>query len=261
MEKNEVRFQTSHVIYKQRKKQTMKQERRQMLEVSELCKSYGKKTVLNNISFNIEKGRIIALVGANGAGKTTLFNIIAGLIRADTGWCRFDGIESREMIGKSLIYLPNDSYLIPFFTPRQMLMYINRICDLFLPNSDIVNTINRFNLTEFCDQKIKTLSSGMIKRTAIACTFMQNAKFIILDEPTNNIDTQTFILLKDEMNRLKSDGAIILISSHILDFVGAIADEVIFIKDGNIAKKVLTGDIDLEKQYIKLFDLPVKKEL
>lgn len=228
-----------------------------MLEVSRLCKKYGKKTVLNNISFNIEKGSITAIVGVNGAGKTTLFNIMSGLIKADAGRCRFDGIEPHEIIGKSLIYLPDDSYLIPSFTPRQMLMYINQICELCLQDYDIENTISRFNLTEFCDQKINTLSSGMTKRTAIACTFMQNAEYIILDEPTNNIDTQTVIQLKNEMNRLKSNGSIILISSHVLDFVGSIADEVIFIKGGHIAKTVLTQNNDLEKQYIELFDLSV----
>ena len=230
-----------------------------MLEVSGLCKSYGKKTILNNISFSAEKSSITAVVGANGAGKTTLFNIIAGLIKADGGRCKFGGVEPRTLIGKSFTYLPDNSYLIPFFTPRQMLMYINQICSLYLSDGDIVNIIKRFNLTDFCDQKMTALSSGMIKRTAIACAFMPNAELIILDEPTNNIDTQTVLLLKEEMNRLKNNGAIILISSHILDFVGSVADEVIFIKDGSIAKRVSPKDNDLEKEYIELFDLSITK--
>ena len=224
-----------------------------MLEVSRLTKRYGSGGGISDVSFSVPAGSAAAVVGPNGAGKSTLFNILAGILPREAGTCLLDGIKLKQLKPGEIGFLPEKSYLIPDFTPAQMLMYVNQMRELFLSNGEIEKLISLYDLEEFRNQKNKTLSQGMAKRAAMACAMMGIPRLLILDEPTNGLDTQSVILLKNALKRHKKRGAVILISSHILDFLDGVADEILFLKSGELIRAGKKTSTEIETMYRELF--------
>lgn len=226
-----------------------------MLEVRDIIKMYSNNQGVKNISFKIEKNEIVGILGPNGAGKTTTMDIIAGLYEDISGECFLDGMETtKSSTKKNISYLMDEPYLYENLTIIEFINFYINMKKCRILKFDIKELIVDFGLKVYENQKISTLSFGMKKKVALIASLVIEPKLLILDEPTNGLDTKSLIELKKYLNGLKQNGCIILISSHIIDFLNNISDRILFINNGIIIKDVrINKNTDIEREYIELF--------
>ena len=207
-----------------------------MLSVNEITKYYDEKNGIENIHFSCNNGEITAIIGPNGAGKSTLLKIMAGVLNADEGAVLIDGCDTREYENRRQIgYMPDKMELARGLTVKN---FLNMVSDYKYGGQfkkEIEQAVFAFGLTEYQNQDFHKLSMGNQRKAAIIAAFLGNPRLIILDEPTNGVDTSGIIALKQSIRAAKNTGSIIIISSHILDFISSISDNNIFLKNGRIA--------------------------
>ncbi len=204
-----------------------------MIQVKELSKSYAKLKVLDKISLDIHKGGIYAILGPNGSGKTTLLKILLGMVLPDSGQIQYnqENILKSHEYRRNLGYLPQIARFPDNLTVREM---VAMIADVREAPSNPDPLITLFGLENFRDKKLGNLSGGTRQKVNIVLTFMFDSPVIVLDEPTAGLDPVSLIKLKDLINKEKTSGKIILITSHIMSLVEELADEVFFLLEGNI---------------------------
>ncbi|HHJ7999390.1 TPA: lantibiotic protection ABC transporter ATP-binding protein, partial [Streptococcus pyogenes] len=193
-----------------------------MLKIQNLKKSYGKRTILNNVNMNIPKGKVYALIGPNGAGKSTIMKILTGLVSKTSGSIIFEGREwSRQDLRKigSIIEEP------PLY--KNLSAYDNMkvvTTMLGVSESTILPLLNKVGLGNIDKRPVKQFSLGMKQRLGIAISLINSPKLLILDEPTNGLDPIGIQELREIIESFKSEGMTIMISSHILSEVEHLAD-------------------------------------
>lgn len=219
-----------------------------MLKIQNLRKSYGKRTVLDNVNMNIPKGKVYALIGPNGAGKSTIMKILTGLINKTSGSITFEGREwSRRDLQKigSIIEEP------PLY--KNLSAYDNMkvvTTMLGISNSTILPLLNKVGLGNIDRRPVKQFSLGMKQRLGIAIALINSPKLLILDEPTNGLDPIGTQELREIIESFKSDGMTVMISSHILSEVEHLADFIGFIYEGKIVlEKEYDGSENLEELF------------
>ena len=197
-----------------------------MLKCTNLTKSYKKKCVVNNLSFNVEKGEIFAFLGSNGAGKTTTIKMILGLVGPDSGQ-----VELAE--GVRIGYSPETPYFPPFLTGCEVMDYYAGIQKIPKPGrrAEIAELLELVGL-EDNRTKVKNYSKGMLQRLALAQALLGDPDLLILDEPTAGLDALGRVEMMQLIGKLKSGGRTILINSHILNDIERICDRGIIIKKG-----------------------------
>lgn len=224
-----------------------------MLIVKEITKIYGEQAGIREMSFSAADGDVIAVIGPNGAGKSTLLKIIAGVLKADTGSAWIGDLNTADYsTRKSIGYMPEDYELSHKLTARCFLYMISDYKYEGKFKADIDKAIVDFRLAQSVDKPFAKLSMGMQKKVAMIAAFTGRPKLIILDEPTNGVDTSGIIALKQYIRAAKEAGSVLVISSHILDFVGSVSDSNIFLKGGRIAAVEKCKDI-LEEKYRQLY--------
>ncbi|HHJ6911080.1 TPA: lantibiotic protection ABC transporter ATP-binding protein, partial [Streptococcus pyogenes] len=192
-----------------------------MLKIQNLKKSYGKRTILNNVNMNIPKGKVYALIGPNGAGKSTIMKILTGLVSKTSGSIIFEGREwSRQDLRKigSIIEEP------PLY--KNLSAYDNMkvvTTMLGVSESTILPLLNKVGLGNIDKRPVKQFSLGMKQRLGIAISLINSPKLLILDEPTNGLDPIGIQELREIIESFKSEGMTIMISSHILSEVEHLA--------------------------------------
>ena len=215
------------------------------VEINQISKKFEKKTVLDNISFEIEKGEIMGLIGPNGAGKTTLINIMLGLLLPDYGEVKFAGqnLKENEMAIKQKIgYIPQELALIEESTCWHNLLYFATLYNIFGKERQIAceKALKLANLEEEKDKKVSKLSGGMKRRLNIACGTMHKPEFLILDEPTVGVDPQSRNYIFEHLLELnREEGITILYTSHYMEEVEKLCDRIFIIDEG---KKVAFGE-------------------
>ena len=219
-----------------------------MLKIQNLRKSYGKRTVLDNVNMNIPKGKVYGLIGPNGAGKSTIMKILTGLINKTSGSITFEGREwSRRDLQKigSIIEEP------PLY--KNLSAYDNMkvvTTMLGISNSTILPLLNKVGLGNIDRRPVKQFSLGMKQRLGIAIALINSPKLLILDEPTNGLDPIGIQELREIIESFKSDGMTVMISSHILSEVEHLADFIGFIYEGKIVlEKEYDGSENLEELF------------
>ncbi|VGV73796.1 lantibiotic ABC transporter ATP-binding protein [Streptococcus pyogenes] len=219
-----------------------------MLKIQNLKKSYGKRTVLNNVNMNIPKGKVYALIGPNGAGKSTIMKILTGLVSKTSGSIIFEGREwSRRDLRKigSIIEEP------PLY--KNLSAYDNMkvvTTMLGVSESAILPLLNKVGLGNIDKRPVKQFSLGMKQRLGIAISLINSPKLLILDEPTNGLDPIGIQELREIIESFKSEGMTIMISSHILSEVEHLADFIGFIYEGKIVlEKEYDGSENLEELF------------
>lgn len=223
-----------------------------MLEINDITKSFSAARALDSVSIDVRNSEIVAVIGPNGAGKSTLFNIIAGITTADSGECRLDSVPLANVPLSRLGFLPEKPYFYDRFTPRETLQLEQTMRRVEESKDEINVLIARFELREFLDNKMRSLSQGMAKRVALACAFIGNPEVIILDEPLNGLDIQSVISLKEQLLFEKEQGSHVLISSHVLTFLDGLVSKTVFLDKGNVVFESNDND-DIEKTYKTLF--------
>ena len=197
-----------------------------MLECTNLTKSYKKKCVVNNLSFNVNKGEIFAFLGSNGAGKTTTIKMILGLVGIDNGEVK---IAENIRIG----YSPETPYFPPFLTGYEVLEYYAGIQKIAKNErkAEIPKLLETVGL-ENDKTRVKNYSKGMLQRLALAQALLGNPDLLILDEPTAGLDALGRLEIMQLIEKLKNSGKTIIINSHILNDIERICDRGIIIKKG-----------------------------
>lgn len=187
------------------------------IEVSHISKSYGRKKILNDITFTADKGECIGIVGANGCGKSTLLKVLCGAHRPDSGDIVYDGSSplSRKSVFRKLVgYVPQENPLFDNLTVLDNLKLW--YCDSThnLKNDIKSGIIADFGIDKYLHSTVHTLSGGMKKRLSIACSIAGDPSILILDEPGASLDIVCKEDIKDYMLKYISDGGIIIIASH-----------------------------------------------
>ncbi len=204
------------------------------LEISSLTKKFGNQTALNNISLSIGKNEIIGLLGPNGAGKSTLMKSITGVLAIEEGEINFNGLniadnetESKRRIG----FLPENNPLYPEMYIREYLSFVANLHKI--PKERIDEVIELVGLTPEKSKKISQLSKGYKQRVGLAQAILHSPDLLILDEPTNGLDPNQIIEIRNVIREIGREKTVIL-STHIMQEVEALCTRVILIHNGNI---------------------------
>lgn len=223
-----------------------------MISVSALKKRFGKNQVLEDLNLEITGGGIFAILGPNGSGKTTLIKSFLGMVLPNSGTITIDDekIKRQAAYRKDIQYMPQIANFPENLSVRELLRMIK---DLRGGSSNELPLIESFGLEPFLTKKLSTLSGGTRQKVNIVLAFMFNAPLVILDEPTTGLDPTALIKLKELIKAEKEKGKTILITSHIMQFVEEMADEVVYLLEGRIYFKgsvaeleKLTGQTDFE---------------
>ncbi|MCD8142468.1 MAG: ABC transporter ATP-binding protein [Clostridiales bacterium] len=216
-----------------------------MIEVKGLSKRFKKKQALCNITLSLGSG-IYGLLGPNGAGKTTLIRTLAGVYSIQEGEILYNGtsIEKNAAYSRCIGYLPQQFGLFPGYTVTELLRYFAELKEI--PRSGqrrmIEESLELVNLSDRRDDKIRTLSGGMIRRLGIAQAVLGDPQFIIVDEPTAGLDPEERARFKLLLSRLSGEKTVLL-STHIVEDVEAVCDHIILMNDGSLVGAGSSADI------------------
>ena len=214
------------------------------LEVKNLTKSFGEKEVLHGISFDVEGGKALGLLGRNGAGKTTTIRIIMD-VEIFLDGKKFNPKE--HLIG----YLPEERGLYPKKKVSEQLVYLGRLRGLSKAEAK-KNTdkwLKRLQVSQYTDVKLETLSKGNQQKVQLASTLVCEPEIVILDEPFSGLDPVNSKILQDVVTELIEEGRIVIFSSHQMSYVEEFCEDIAIINNGEIA---LSGDIaDIKAEYGK----------
>ncbi len=214
-----------------------------MITIKNLHKKFGKLTVLDGLDLEIDRGGIFAILGPNGSGKTTLIKSILGMVIPNKGAISIDGksVLKKWNYRNELNYLPQ---IANFPANLSVIELIKMVKNLRPKASNEQELIDLFGLSSFLNKKLGNLSGGTKQKVNLVLTFMFDSDLIILDEPTTGLDPIALIHLKELIQKAKSEGKTILITTHIMSVVDELADEIVFLLDGKIYFK---GSVDALK--------------
>ena len=222
-----------------------------ILEVSNLKKYYATQKAVDNISFSIKKGSIFGLLGPNGAGKTTLIRMITGIIYPDSGDIKFNGdkfnpLEDIYKIG----YMPEERGLYKKMKIGEQALYLAQLKGL--SRRDAMTRIKewfvKFEMETWWNKKVEDLSKGMGQKLQFVITVLHQPELLILDEPFSGLDPVNSNLIKDEIYKLAQNGTTIIFSTHRMEQVEEICDEIMLINKGT---KILDGSVHQIKEDCK----------
>ncbi|MCR5489773.1 MAG: ABC transporter ATP-binding protein [Saccharofermentans sp.] len=218
-----------------------------ILKVNGLTKKYGSKTALNNVAFNVERGKIYGFIGENGAGKTTTIRAITGLSEAPSGTIELFGASDKKGLTKArrkMGYLVEHPILSMNDTAEgnlkmQQLLYGHR------DDAKIKKILARVGLADVGRKKVKNFSLGMKQRLGIAMALVNDPEILILDEPVNGLDPMGMVAVRELLKSLSTeDGITIVISSHILAELYQLVTDYIIISHGEIIEQISKEELD-----------------
>ncbi|MCR4713520.1 MAG: ATP-binding cassette domain-containing protein [Treponemataceae bacterium] len=221
-----------------------------MLQLKNVTKSYGKDfCAVNDLSFTAEEGAVVGVIGPNGAGKSTTIRMIMDIIKPDSGTITLDGkpftAEDKDKIG----YLPEERGLYKKEKVCDVLRYLAALKGVSKADADarIDKWLARFDLSEWKDKKIESLSKGMAQKIQFISTVLHDPKIVFLDEPFSGLDPVSSDELLAVIKELKQEGRIILFSTHVMEVAERICDHIIMLNHG---QKILDGNLaQIRKEY------------
>jgi len=232
-----------------------------MLTVRNLFKSYGNRRVVDHVSFSVDRGQIIGLLGKNGAGKTTTFRMTVGMIRADQGQVflnneEVSGLAMFMRARKGMGYLPQDSSVFRGLTVRENLLSILETCPISPPerHERLDELIEEFGLGRVVDSRAAFLSGGEKRRLEVARALVTDPSLILLDEPFSGVDPIAVNDLQEIIRYLKAKGIGILLTDHNVRETLNVCDASFIIYDGRIIAKgnkdEILEDPDARRYYL-----------
>lgn len=223
----------------------MKEQRHTMIAINNVSKSFGEQVVLNEIDIHFEEGKIYGIIGRNGSGKTVLLKCICGLLAPTKGNVIIDG----KAVGKDMDYPDNVGFIIenPSFLKHysgfKNLKYLASIRRK-ITDEDIINSMKIVGLDPYDKKKVGKYSLGMRQRLGIAQAIMEKPDILILDEPMNSLDNKGVTDIRNLLLKLRDQGKLIIIASHVKEDIDVLCDEVYGICDGKCS---LTARKDSEE--------------
>lgn len=212
------------------------------LSLQEVCKTYGSFKAVDQLNIEISEGSIFGLVGPNGAGKSTTIRMIMNIIWPDFGSIHMQGQRMHADLVRSIGYLPEERGLYRKMTVDDVLIFLGRLKGLSKSDARgrIALLLDQFDLTPWRHKKCETLSKGMQQKIQFISTILHNPRLIILDEPFSGLDPVGMALLRDIILELRAQGTTIIFSSHQMDQIEKLCDEICMLNQG---KRILYGNL------------------
>ncbi len=234
-----------------------------MIRVSGIHKSFGAVRAVRGVSFDAPDGKITGLLGPNGAGKSTTLRVLYTVLKPDAGTATIDGadvvahsLDARRRVGA----LPHGSGLYPHLTARENIAYYAALCGLSCDSIEekVDNIIELLDIGDFAERRTKGFSHGQRTKVALARSLVHDPQNIILDEPSSGLDVMATRSLRELILKLKDAGRCVLFSSHVMQEVAALCDDIVIIAGGKVAIhdtaegiRNRTGCDDLEDAFVK----------
>jgi len=220
-----------------------------ILEVQNVSKNFGSFTALNKVSISVPKGSIYGLLGPNGAGKTTLIRIVNQITMPDSGQVLLDGTPLSGVHIKDIGYLPEERGLYKSMKVGEQALYLAQLKGLSHKEAKarLKYWFERLEIGDWWNKKIQELSKGMAQKIQFVVTVLHQPKLLIFDEPFSGFDPINANLIKDEILKLREDGATVIFSTHRMESVEELCDDIALIHKSN---KILDGKlVDIKRQY------------
>ena len=220
-----------------------------ILEVENISKHFDRVAAVDNVSFQIEPGKIYGLLGPNGAGKTTTIRMIMNIIMPDSGRITIFNQSMDDTLKSKIGYLPEERGVYPKMKLADFLKFLGELHDVPAQEADQRARIwlKRFNLLPMADSKVQELSKGNQQKVQLIGSFLHDPELLILDEPFSGLDPVNIDLVKEIILEFKKEGKAIILSTHMMDAAEKICDHVIMIDKGH---KVLDGPLDeIQEEY------------
>lgn len=207
-----------------------------MIAVDRISRSFGDRRVLDEVSFTVEGGRMTGFVGGNGAGKTTTMRIILGVLSSDSGTVTIDGKALTKADRAGFGYMPEERGLYPKMKVQEQLVYLGRLHGMSAADAkeSTGELLDRLGLTERANDTLESLSLGNQQRAQIAAALVHRPKALVLDEPFSGLDPMAVDVVLAVLRDYAAQGAPVLFSSHQLDIVERLCDDVVVIGGGKI---------------------------
>jgi sodium transport system ATP-binding protein len=235
-----------------------------MIEVKDLKKNFGPVQAVQGVSFTAPDGRITGLLGPNGAGKSTTLRIVSTVLKPGAGTVKVDGMDvlsHGDAARLGLGVLPHQSGLYPRLTARENIRYYGELNGLSGPPlaRRMDELLELLEIDDFADRPAKGFSQGQRLKVALARAMVHGPRNLVLDEPSNGLDVMATRALRALIRKLKDTGHCVLFSSHVMQEVAALCDEIVIIAQGRIVAQGTadelrrqTGESDLEEAFVKL---------
>jgi sodium transport system ATP-binding protein len=234
-----------------------------LIVLENIQKRFGSVQALQDVSFTAADGRITGLLGHNGAGKSTALRILSTVLPADGGHAvvnGFDCVTQSLQVRRSLGVLPHASGLYANLTGRENIHYYGRLHGL--PEADTLNRSNelieRLGMAAVVDRRAKGYSQGERLKVALARALIHKPRTVILDEPTNGLDVSAVRMLRELIRELRASGCCVLFSSHVMQEVAALCDDIVIIAYGRVVVRGTPDEIraalgtdDLEEAFVR----------
>ena len=230
-----------------------------ILEIKDVIKEYENKKALDSISLNINEGRIFGLLGPNGAGKTTLIRIINQITAPDKGEILFSGERFKRDHIQNIGYLPEERGLYKSMKVGEQCLYLAQLKGLSKNKAKqkIYHWFKKLDMLDWLNKKVEELSKGMAQKVQFVSTVLHDPKLIILDEPFTGFDPINSEIIKNEIILLKKSGSTIILSTHRMESVEELCDDIALINSGQC---ILEGSINEIKNNFKEHIFEVKFE-
>ena len=220
-----------------------------MLECKNISKTFGSFKALDNVSLTIPEGRIYGLLGPNGAGKTTLIRIINRITIPTTGEVILNGKHLTDEDVRAIGYLPEERGLFKKMKVGEQSLYLARLKGMSTAaaTEELKKWFIRFGIQSWWDKKVEELSKGMAQKVQFITTVLHKPQLLILDEPFSGFDPVNAQIIRDEILRLRDEGTTIILSTHNMESVEELCDNIALI---NKAKLIVTGETDtIRREY------------
>ena len=216
-----------------------------MLEIDRVSRTFGDRQVLDDVAFDVRPGRMTGFVGANGAGKTTTMRIAMGVLSASGGEVRWDGRPVTRRDRASFGYMPEERGLYPKQKVRDQLVYLGRLHGVgaAAARSRTDELLERLSLTQRAGDKLETLSLGNQQRVQVAAALLHRPKALVLDEPFSGLDPLAVDVMADLLREEVSRGVPLLFSSHQLDLVERLCDDLVILSGGRVVASGSTDEL------------------
>ncbi len=220
-----------------------------LIECKDICKSFGEKVALDHVSLEIPEGKIFGLLGPNGAGKTTLIRIINRITIPNSGEVFFQGRPITQRDVEKIGYMPEERGLYRKMKVGEQAMYLAQLKGMSASSAtrELKEWFVRFGIQDWWNKKVEELSKGMAQKLQFITTVVHKPKLLILDEPFSGFDPVNAEVIRSEILRLKDEGATIILSTHNMESVEELCDDIALI---NKSRLVITGGVeDIRRQY------------
>jgi ABC-2 type transport system ATP-binding protein len=209
------------------------------LKLERVTKQYGSKTAVNGIDIEVRKGEIFGLLGANGAGKTTTMRMVLGLILPDAGAIQWKGRGYTEELKRLMGYLPEERGLYPKVKVSDQVLYLAELRGTSRKEADrsLKSWLERFEVSDYYDKKVEELSKGNQQKIQFIAAVIHNPEILILDEAFSGLDPVNVELLKKNVKELRDQGTTILFSSHRMDHVEELCENICILHKSNTVLK------------------------